>query len=53
MDAELRSDSVYYHGDCMCSKTETSSIIVIQCANCINNTNEPLCEQETIECRCT
>lgn len=53
MDADLRSDSVYYHGDCTCPKTETSSTIVIQCANCINNTNEPLCEQETIECTCT
>ena len=34
---ENQSNSKFYHGDCVCIKKEVSTIIAIQCDNCINN----------------
>ena len=34
---ESQSNSKFYHGDCICIKKEVSTIIAIQCEQCINN----------------
>lgn len=44
---ENQSNSKFYHGDCVCIKKEVSTIIAIQCDNCINNNGIYL-----IECSC-
>lgn len=53
MSADDRSNSMYYHGDCLCAKTETSSTILIQCANCIDDIRAPLRGREIWGCTCT
>ena len=52
MSTDLRSDSRYYHGDCKCDKTEVSSTIAIQCANCIDDIRAPLRGREIWGCTC-
>lgn len=58
MPENIRSNSVYYHGDCMCTKKEVSTTIAIQCANCININNSPnimqfQCGETLTECTCS
>ena len=52
MSIGQQSDSKYYHGDCTCEKTEVSSLIVIQCANCIDDIRKPLHGREIWGCTC-
>jgi hypothetical protein len=55
MPENVRSNSVYYHGDCMCTKKEVSTTIAIQCANCINNSLllQFQCSETPAECTCS
>ena len=52
MSIEQQSDSKYYNGDCKCEKTEVSSIIAIQCTNCIDDIRKPLHGREIWGCTC-
>jgi hypothetical protein len=54
MPENVRSNSVYYHGDCTCKKKEVSTTVVIQCANCIDNSHMHFqCGETPAECTCS
>lgn len=35
-----QSNSKFYHGDCNCKKTESTSIIAVECEDCIDDNKE-------------
>jgi len=37
MMMDTQSDSRFYHGDCLCEKEVRTSLIAVQCEDCINN----------------
>lgn len=50
MTTETHSDSRFYHGDCLCDKEILTSLIAIQCKNCINYSTEDCdCKDTTIK----
>ena len=52
MTTNTHSNSVYYHGDCVCEKTITTSNIAIQCEYCIyHNFNFPSPNSQFCTCK--
>lgn len=50
MTTETQSNSKFYHGDCLCEKVLSTSIIAIQCEHCISNRGyECDCKDEKIK----
>ena len=48
-----QSNSKFYHGDCICEKTESTSTIAIQCKYCIGDENERYFNYEIVgACSC-
>jgi hypothetical protein len=48
-----QSNSKYYHGDCICTKKESISLISIQCEYCINCSKNTLFYKDKFcECSC-